>query len=91
MDFVFRNDASDFMINMDTTVEKLGHAFHMQEIWTKAQPFYLELKKNPQPNMRQVRQKLIDIISYTYTFKCLEVYCYRPVIKLDWRLPFVIE
>jgi hypothetical protein len=40
MDFVFSNDAPDFIVNMDTTVEKLGHAYHMQEIWTKTQPIY---------------------------------------------------
>lgn len=30
MDFIFSNDNDHFMINKATTVEKLGHSFHMQ-------------------------------------------------------------
>jgi hypothetical protein len=33
MDFVFKNDAADFLIGQLTTVEKLGHSFHMHELW----------------------------------------------------------
>jgi hypothetical protein len=45
------------MFNMDTTVEKLGHAFHMQEIWTKASPLYLQLKESEPGSMKEVCTK----------------------------------
>ncbi len=54
MDFVFRNDAPDFIVNKDTTVEKLGHAYHMQNLWTETQPYYFQLKENPPENADQV-------------------------------------
>ncbi len=36
MDFVFGNDNPNFMIKTITSVEKLGHAFHMQAVWTRS-------------------------------------------------------
>jgi hypothetical protein len=54
MDFVFRNDAADFIINKDTTVEKLGHEYHMQNLWTKTQPYYLQMKQTPPENADEV-------------------------------------
>ena len=54
MDFVFRYDAPDFIINRDMTVEKLAHEFHMHNLWTKTQPYYLQLKENPSENADQV-------------------------------------
>jgi hypothetical protein len=33
MDFVFRNDGPNFMQLRGTTMEKLGHLIHMQEVW----------------------------------------------------------
>ena len=47
MDFVFRNDNPDFLIQKLTSVEKIGHSFHMQEMWMKAQKTYSKLKTNP--------------------------------------------
>ena len=40
MDYVFKSDNPDFMISKATTVEKLGHAMHMHEIWARAQIEY---------------------------------------------------
>ena len=37
---------SDFMLNKATTVEKLGHAFHMQQTWLLAKEHYLHFKEN---------------------------------------------
>jgi hypothetical protein len=70
MDFVFTNDHQDFLVNKLTTVEKLGHAFHMHAVWAKTQKRYLELKKNLPANMNQVskdqivKQKMIVTIRY---------------------------
>ena len=40
MDYVFKNDNPDYLVSNATTVEKLGHAFHMHEIWVQAQTEY---------------------------------------------------
>jgi hypothetical protein len=32
MDFVFSHDNPNFMMRKATSVEKLGHAFHMQQV-----------------------------------------------------------
>jgi hypothetical protein len=54
MDFVFRHDTPDVIITTDTTVEKLGHEYHMQNLWTKTQPFYLQMKETPPDNADEV-------------------------------------
>jgi hypothetical protein len=51
MGFIFRHDNPDFLIQRLTTVEKLGHSFHMQEMWMKAQKTYFQLKTNPPPDV----------------------------------------
>ena len=35
------------MLNKATTVEKLGHAFHMQQTWLLAKEHYVQFKENP--------------------------------------------
>ncbi len=40
MDFIFSHDHPEFMTAKETTVEKLGHALHMTEMWTRAQKEY---------------------------------------------------
>ena len=40
MDYVFKNDNPDFLVSKATTVEKLGHAMHMHEIWSRARIEY---------------------------------------------------
>ena len=44
----------DFMLNKATTVEKLGHAFHMQQIWLLAKKHYLQFKENPLADAKEI-------------------------------------
>jgi len=54
MDFVFSHDSPDFMLNKATTVEKLGHAFHMQQTWLLAKEHYIQFKENPLANAEEI-------------------------------------
>ena len=46
MDFIFSHDNENFLIKGLTTLEKLGHSFHMQHMWAKAQKTYFKLKSS---------------------------------------------
>merc|ERR1719427_909444 len=41
------NDRTDLIQANTNTLEKVGHQYHMQEIYKAAGPIYQELKKNP--------------------------------------------
>ena len=63
MDFIFNHDHPDFLVKRLTTVEKLAHSFHMQQIWMKAQVVYQRLKSHPPKNVEEVCRCANDVES----------------------------
>ena len=63
MDFIFNHDHPDFLVKRLTTVEKLAHSFHMQQIWMKAQVVYQKLKSQPPKNVEEVCRCANDVES----------------------------
>ena len=63
MDFIFNHDHPDFLVKRLTTVEKLAHSFHMQQIWMKAQKVYQKLKSQPPKNVEEVCRCANDVES----------------------------
>ncbi len=94
MDFIIRNDNPDFLCNKLTTVEKLGHAYQMNAVWTKTQKLYLQLKKNPPSNIDQVWQNkfLQTIIEKYIVFNSYNGSSKKHLFKvLKQNLPFYAQ
>jgi hypothetical protein len=46
MDFIFSKDSTTFFTPNYTTVEKLGHAFHMQDVWLHSKEHYNKVRSH---------------------------------------------
>ena len=46
MDFIFSRDSPNFFTPDYTTVEKLGHAFHMHDVWLHSKEHYNEVRNH---------------------------------------------
>ena len=47
MSYYMLHDKPDFVVHGLNTLEKLGHQYHMHEVWKAAAPIYQMMKENP--------------------------------------------
>ena len=51
MSYYMLHDKPDFVVHGLNTLEKLGHQYHMHEVWKAAAPIYQMMKENPSTDM----------------------------------------
>merc|ERR1711915_1015032 len=61
MSYVMKNERPDFSVQGLNHWEKVGHAYHMQEIYTAAAPIYKRMKEYP-PNYNELCPCVNDIV-----------------------------
>ena len=44
MDYIMRSNSPEFMMGGANVLEKIGHALHMHEMWTRSAEIFHQLK-----------------------------------------------